>query len=110
MLYARRRTRPDGTPQHQRTGITLTDSHARERCSTTGALASTTIRPLQEVARVLGRSILLTTHFSGADKGRVEPNGSTMVAPVIVNQGEVVRPSQLIASVGRTRRREWAGR
>lgn len=53
LLDAQRRVRPDHTPQHQRTGITLTDSHARDRCSTTRALPSTTIRPLQEVARVL---------------------------------------------------------
>jgi hypothetical protein len=36
-----------------------------------------------------------------ADEGRLEPCGSTMVGTVIVNQGEVVRPSQLIASVRR---------
>jgi hypothetical protein len=35
-----------------------------------------------------------------ADEGRLEPCGSTIVGnKVIVNQGEVVRPSQLIASV-----------
>jgi hypothetical protein len=38
-----------------------------------------------------------------ADEGRLEPHGSIVVGnEVIVNQGEVVRPSQLIASVGRT--------
>jgi hypothetical protein len=37
-----------------------------------------------------------------ADEGRLEPGGSIMVDTVIVNQSEVVRPSQLIASVGRT--------
>jgi hypothetical protein len=39
-----------------------------------------------------------------ADEGRLEPYGSIIVGnKVIVNQGEVVRPSQLIASVRRTR-------
>jgi hypothetical protein len=37
-----------------------------------------------------------------ADEGRLEASGGTMFGPVIVNQGEVVRPSQLIASVGPT--------
>ena len=37
-----------------------------------------------------------------ADEGRLGPNGNTIVGPVIVNQGEVMRPSQLIASVGPT--------
>ena len=37
-----------------------------------------------------------------ADEGRLEPSGSIIVGKVIVNQGKVVRPSQLIASVGRT--------
>jgi uncharacterized protein len=40
-----------------------------------------------------------------ADEGRLEAGGSTMVGKVIVEQGEVVRPSQLIASVGPTWRR-----
>jgi len=69
-----------------------------------GLSRSTTIRPLREVARVLGRSFLLTTHFSGADEGRLEASGSTMVGPLIVNQGKIVRPSQLIRSVRRTER------
>jgi hypothetical protein len=37
-----------------------------------------------------------------ADEGRLEACGSTVVGTVIVNQGEVVRPSQLIASVRQT--------
>ncbi len=37
-----------------------------------------------------------------ADERRLKPSGSTMVGTVIVDQGEVVRPSQLIASVGPT--------
>jgi hypothetical protein len=32
-------------------------------------------------------------------RGGLEASGSTIVGKVIVNQGEVVRPSQLIASV-----------
>jgi len=38
-----------------------------------------------------------------ADEGQLETCGSTVVGTVIVNQGEVVRPSQLIASVGPTK-------
>jgi hypothetical protein len=37
-----------------------------------------------------------------ADEGRLEASGSIIVGQVIMDQGEVVRPSQLIASVGRT--------
>ncbi len=37
-----------------------------------------------------------------ADEGRLDPCGSIVVGTVIVNQGKVVRPSQLIASVGQT--------
>jgi hypothetical protein len=38
-----------------------------------------------------------------ADEGRLEASGSMIVGnKVIVDQGEVVRPSQLIASVRRT--------
>ncbi len=37
-----------------------------------------------------------------ADEGRLEASESTVVGAVIVNQGKVVRPSQLIASVRRT--------
>ncbi len=38
-----------------------------------------------------------------ADEGRLEASGGIMIGQVIVNEGKVVRPSQLIASVGRTR-------
>ncbi len=37
-----------------------------------------------------------------ADEGRLDAHGSIIAGMVIVNQGKVVRPSQLIASVGRT--------
>jgi hypothetical protein len=37
-----------------------------------------------------------------ADEGRLEPNGRIMVGKTIVNVGKVVRPSQLIRSVGPT--------
>jgi hypothetical protein len=40
-----------------------------------------------------------------ADEGRLEASESILLGTVIVNEGEVVRPSQLIASVMRTRRR-----
>jgi hypothetical protein len=39
-----------------------------------------------------------------ADEGRLEPCGRTVVGTVIVNEGEIVRPSQLIASVRPTSR------
>ena len=42
-----------------------------------------------------------------ADEGRLEAYGSIIVGnEVIVNEGEVVRPSQLIASVRPTRPRK----
>ena len=37
-----------------------------------------------------------------ADEGRLDASGGIIVGTGIVNQGEVVRPSQLIASVRRT--------
>jgi predicted rRNA methylase YqxC with S4 and FtsJ domains len=39
-----------------------------------------------------------------ADEGRLEASRSIIFGKVIVNQGKVVRPSQLIASVRRTPR------
>jgi hypothetical protein len=45
-----------------------------------------------------------------ADEGRLEASGSISVGTVIVNQGKVVRPSQLIASVRRTPRGSEAKR
>jgi hypothetical protein len=39
---------------------------------------------------------------NAADEKRLEASGSMVLGTVIVNQGKVVRPSQLIASVGRT--------
>jgi len=44
-----------------------------------------------------------------ADEGRLDASGDVFVGTVIMNQGEVVRPSQLIASVGQTRRGERSG-
>jgi hypothetical protein len=38
-----------------------------------------------------------------ADEGRLEASGSIIVGPVIVRESKIVRPSQLIASVRRTR-------
>jgi hypothetical protein len=38
-----------------------------------------------------------------ADEGRLEASGDIVVGQVIVNHGKIVRPSQLIASVGRTK-------
>ncbi len=38
-----------------------------------------------------------------ADEGRLEACGSSIIGTLIVDQGKVVRPSQLIASVLRTR-------
>ena len=54
--------------QSPNAGVTLTASSARSGVRRRGALASATIRPLREAARAAGQSILLTTHFSGADE------------------------------------------
>jgi hypothetical protein len=43
-----------------------------------------------------------TQQRDAADEGWLEPSRSTMVGTVIVDEGKVVHPSQLIASVGRT--------
>jgi hypothetical protein len=43
-----------------------------------------------------------TQQRDAADEGRLEARGSILVGQFIVNEGEVVRPSQLIASVRRT--------
>ena len=37
-----------------------------------------------------------------ADEGRLEASGTSLIGVPIVNEGKGVRPSQLIASVGRT--------
>jgi hypothetical protein len=37
-----------------------------------------------------------------ADEGRMDAYGNVLAGKVILYQGEVVRPSQLIASVGQT--------
>jgi len=50
-------------------GMTLAASFAKSGASTTSPLVGASIRPLREIARAAGWSILLTTHFSGADKG-----------------------------------------
>ena len=42
-----------------------------------------------------------------ADEGRLEASGSIVVGSVIVYEGTVVRPSQLIASVRRTVASAW---
>ncbi len=76
LLYAQRRVRPDCTPQYQRTGVTPTASCARSGARRQGLSGSTTIRPLLELARAAGCTILLTTHFSGAD----EAFGGTVAA------------------------------
>jgi hypothetical protein len=45
----------------------------------------------------------VTEQRDAADEGRLDPCGSPIVGnKVIVSEGEVVRPSQLIASVGLT--------
>ncbi len=44
-----------------------------------------------------------------ADEGRFEACGRVVLGTVIVSEGEVVRPSQLIASVGLTEGWSWSG-
>jgi hypothetical protein len=102
LLYAQRRARPYHAPRHRRTGLTLAVSPAGSGVRRQELSRSARSRPLLELARAAGQTLLLTTHFSGADEGRLEGSGNTMVATLIVNQGKVVRPSQLIASVLRT--------
>ncbi len=46
----------------------------------------------------------VTEQRDAADEGRLEPCGSTIVGTLIVSEGKVVRPSQLIASVRQTSR------
>ncbi len=86
LLYAQRRVRPDCTPQHQRSGMTPTDSSARSGARRHGLSWRTTICPLQELARAAGWTILLTTHFSGADEARLEV-GRGMVGGALPRSG-----------------------
>jgi hypothetical protein len=44
-----------------------------------------------------------------ADEARLEPCGGAFIGSLIVNEGRVVRASQLIASVGRTELARQAG-
>ena len=81
---------------------------ARRGPSTTSALANPNHRPSQAVARTKGRGLLLTTHFSGADKRRVElghtllpadsPGSKVSGCEALLKVG----PLQLKPSVGRT--------
>ncbi len=48
-----------------------------------------------------GRMGRAAQQADAADKGRLEASGDTMVGRAIVNQGKVVRPSQLIRGVRR---------
>ena len=57
------RTLPAGVRE-----ASLTEPFARSGASTSSSLACARLRPLHEIARARGRSLLLTTHFSGADE------------------------------------------
>ena len=57
-----------------------TPALARRGPSTTSALANPNYRPSQATARTKGQGILLTTHFSGADKGRLELGHASLSA------------------------------
>ncbi len=59
---------------------------------------------LQSGARLGSVATEAAEQRDAADEGRSEPCGSILIGPVIVSEGEVVRPSQLIASVGWTSR------
>jgi hypothetical protein len=50
----------------------------------------------------VGRAQRAAEQADAADEGRLEASGSIMVGSVTADQGKVVRPSQLIRSVGRT--------
>jgi hypothetical protein len=52
------------------------------------------------VPRVRDRAV---EQRDAAGEARLEPCGRALIGAPIVNEGEVVRASQLIASVGRTR-------
>ena len=62
------------------------------------------IRPAQRLSRCLAAE-----RRDAADEGRLEASGSTMVCSVIVSEGKVVRPSQLIASVRPTKQGAGGG-
>jgi hypothetical protein len=64
-------------------------------------------RPRQYIVRGVDEA---TQQRDAADEGRLEASGSIIVGENIVNEGRVVRPSQLIASVRRTRRITSIGR
>ena len=72
LLYAQRRVRPDRTPQHQRTGMTLTASPAGSGARRRGLSRVLPFARCRSSRGRLGESILLTTHFSGADEARSE--------------------------------------
>ena len=57
------RTLPAGVRE-----ASLTEPFARSGASTSSSLACARLRPLHEIARARGSSLLLTTHFSGADE------------------------------------------
>jgi hypothetical protein len=57
-----RRVRPNHTPRQRRTGMTPTVSPLGSGARRQGLSRSTTIRPLLELARAAGRTLLLATH------------------------------------------------
>lgn len=71
-------------------GKTLTASFAGSGASTTSALVGASIRPLQEMARAVGWSILLTTHFSGADEAR-DSLGGAAARPIFTCASQLIR-------------------
>jgi hypothetical protein len=60
-------------------------------------------RPSAPHSRDLSGLDAVAEQRDAADEGRLEPCGSIVVGTVIVNEGRVVRPSQLIASVRQTK-------
>ena len=59
--------------------------------------------------RLQSRTSRAVEQRDAADEGRLEACGSIIVGKAIVNQGKVVRPSQLIASVRQTPRMKGEG-
>ena len=65
-------------------------------------IARSVRRALSTGYRARVRELRAVEQRDAADEGRLEASGNAMVGTVIVSQGKVVRPSQLIASVGHT--------
>jgi hypothetical protein len=85
--------------RHSRPGAGTSSMAAVVRPAGAAGLGAQADRPER---RAGGRDA--TEQADAADEGRLDASGSIIVGPVIVNEGRVVRPSQLIRSVRQTTR------